>query len=192
MPKTLSLTETVFQNNVVILSGHGAFPGDPKTFIRKFITIPARFTVTVWTWHRGTGADPSLWLLDDSIGNLIDSGHFQEAYAKVNQYGASGAELKLPITYEAGEKIANLMILPPRRNKTGKPAEGHKLFTVDRVGSLEDFLANLQYEFPGGANVHWSACAENITARARFGQVNEGEGPQNLLELAKLYYEAQG
>jgi hypothetical protein len=192
MPKTMSLTETVFQKNIVILTGHGAFPGDRGTPVRKSLTVPAKFTVTVWTWHAGTGANSSLWLLDDAIGNLIDSGQFQEAYAKVNKDAASGASLKLPITYEAGESIANLMILPPRRNNTGTPAEGHRLVTVDRVGSLEDFLANLALEYPGGANVHWSACAENVTARGRWGQVHEGKAPQNLLELARVYYEAEG
>lgn len=189
MPVTKSLGETVFQSNVVIVSGHGAFPGDRGTVVKKVIEVPAGMSVTVWTWHAGSGANATLWTLDDAIGNLIDSGKFQEAYAKVNEHPAAGAELKLPITYEAGERIANLMILPPRRNNTGSPAQGHRLITVDRVGSLEDLLANIKREHPNGANVHWSACAENITARARFGTVHEGEGPKNLLELAKVYYD---
>ncbi len=190
MPSTRILSDAVFSTNVVIISGHGAFPGDRMTPVRKTITVPANFTVTVWTWHAGTGTNSSLWMLDDEIGNLIDSGNFQQAYTRVNGVGAEGSDLRLPITYQAGEVIGNLMILPPRRNNTGTPQEGQRLITVDRVGSLEDLLANLQYEHPHGANVHWSACSENVTRRQRWGQVNDGEAPKDLLALARLYYEA--
>jgi hypothetical protein len=49
MPKNLPLADPVFEKDVVILSGHGAFPVDSNTLVRKEITLPAKFTVTVWT-----------------------------------------------------------------------------------------------------------------------------------------------
>jgi hypothetical protein len=130
--------------------------------------------------------------LDDKAGNLIDSGKFKEASDMVNASGKAGnSSLSLPITYVAGEKIANLMILPPRQNNTGKAAAGHRLYTVDRMGTLEDFLANMTIEYPTGANIHWSACAEELTNRKRMGAIDANNTYVNLLEYAKIYYESE-
>jgi hypothetical protein len=131
-----------------------------------------------------------MMLLDDEIGNLIDSGKFDEAYTIVNRDLASNRK-RLPITYNAGEEIPNLMILPPRRNNTGAAAAGHRLITVDRPGSLSDFMANMLREHPSGANVHWSACSEIVTRRrGQFGETTKGK-IQNLFEVAELYYEGR-
>jgi hypothetical protein len=184
MSRTPGKNDPVFSEKIVILSGHGALAD--RGNIRGTIRVPAQFSITLWTWTKDTGVSNSLMLLDDEIGNLIDSGKFDLAYAKVNKDIASN-DRRLPITYDAGESIPNLMILPPRRNNTGTPAEGHRLITVKRPGSLEDCLANLQRESPNGANVHWSACSEIVTRRAQFGQTTEGK-TENLFEVAELYY----
>jgi hypothetical protein len=183
MPRTPEIQDPVFQRHIVILSGHGCLA--ERADINNAIKVPSRFTVTLWTWTKGTGVSPSMMLLDDAIGNMVDSGHFVEAYQLVNKTPASN-DRRLPITYDAGDQIPNLMILPPRRNNTGTAAPGHRLHTVDRPGSLEDFLANLQRENQP-VNLHWSACSELVTRRAQFGEINAGE-VKNLFEVAKTYY----
>lgn len=195
MAEKLPLTDPVFHKNVVILSGHGVFPMSNTVLIRTEITVPVNFTVSVWTWHYGTGKSPSLWLLDDEVGTLIDSGKFEEACNKVNGPGHTNSQGQLlPITYKSGEKIANLMILPPDKLVTGKVAEGHRLYTVDRKGTLEDFLANMVREYgdKGGANIHWSACAEKLTAKSyNFDAESRREDGtyKTIIEVASVYYE---
>ncbi|MCA9709559.1 MAG: hypothetical protein KDK70_27220 [Myxococcales bacterium] len=184
MPQTMDLSDPVFHENIVILSGHGCLAETPN--INTTIRVPFMFTVTLWTWTKGTGVAPSLMMLDDDLGNLIDSGDFATAYHWVNdkQY-VNGKHL--PYTYCAGEVMPNLMILPPRRNNTGTPNEEHQLYTVERPGSLEDFLANMQRE-NRPLNIHWSACSEIVTRRSPFGRTVNDYTIENLFSVAETYY----
>lgn len=227
MPQTLPPDSPQFTEygNIVVLAGHGMLlrsqnvEAGRQSFnaalgegqmpdlepVELSFRLPEGASITVWCKTQRL-ADEHLppahvraaeaYQLDNDVGMLIEEGSFGAAYQRVHVSTAQNGQ-QLPLTFEGGEVVPNLMLLPPRTLTQGAPRHQGMvvcgLFT--RAAALSAAVRLLHG--PGRTtHFHWAACSELLrpTWHAMHRDPFEGRGLAELggvgdvFKIARRYY----